>query len=481
MTLSTPAGAESKALVCDALRLRAIAEGDFQLLIEFDPDGGCVYASPNHQQLLGRAGKALQGSEWLEVVCPEDRHQVREALRSARETGASLIAARLAHSLAGWRWFEGSLTAYSAASGDLRILGQLRDVEGVRQDEERFRILRESFQDLLAEIDQRGVIVLASPTHESLSGYPPEKLVGSPLVDYLHPDDLPQVARLLEQAPLAGGRRLRFRFRHADGGWRWIECTALGFRNTDGENHILGISRDVSESVALEDALREAQQRTYQLATGAADAREMERSRVAREIHDELGQGLTALRLRLSSLRNKPDSDLEMLDRTISDVDDLVASVRRIGARLLPPSLEQLGVVAAIESCARNLADAAGWRLHMDLAPHDPGIDEQRGMVLFRVAQEALTNIARHAGASRAEVRLEIADHRLVLSVSDDGRGIPPDSLNSPRSIGLGGMRERAASLGGSLTIDSASGTGTCVRLEVPRSSRAQGASPDAA
>lgn len=360
----------------------------------------------------------------------------------------------------------------------------LRGVEtGLWGDALRARAIGESTPYLIAEFDETGHILYLSPNHREIVGHPPECPLEFDWLRTVHPDDRGAMRAALEQSAAGDSLRVLFRARPAGGGWRWFECflasvwnasgelRPLGIRrhrNTEGEHRILSVGRDVSEGIALEQALREEQRRAQHLATCQEDRLEVERARVAREIHDEFGQGLTGLRLQLSSGSEGSGSDRSQRDVMLAQIDQLIEAVRRIGGRMLPPSLEEFGLVAAIESQARSLADAAGWKLRTELTPSETGLDSRQEAAVFRVAQECLTNIARHADASEVEVRLEVVDDHLRLSVSDDGRGVSQERVRSPRSSGIGGMRARAAALGAALTIDGNPGSGTVVRLEVP-------------
>lgn len=198
----------------------------------------------------------------------------------------------------------------------------------------------------------------------------------------------------------------------------------------------------------------------------ALAAQEAERKRVAQELHDELGQSLTAVTLELSRLRKLVPEELrgELLESqeiVRTSLDD----VRRIATQLRPDVLDNLGLVAALTALATSFAERSGLRVQRRLASVPP-LAADTELVLYRVAQESLTNIARHAEAARVELRLERAGDLVRLVVRDDGRGVN----GAPAGNGIVGMRERALLVGGELTIDLASdGGGTEVRLVVPQ------------
>jgi two-component system, NarL family, sensor histidine kinase UhpB len=193
---------------------------------------------------------------------------------------------------------------------------------------------------------------------------------------------------------------------------------------------------------------------------------EGERQRVARELHDEVGQTLTAMMLQIESLSAGIPADLreqleELRETTRSGADD----VHRIAKRLRPEALEELGLHRALGALTTSFSHQAGVNVERRLEPV-AGLTAEQELVVYRVAQEALTNVARHARATRAGVSLTRRDGVVVLTVSDDGLGVPPEALRS--SHGIRGMRERAMLIGGAIAIGPAAGGGTEVALHVP-------------
>jgi two-component system, NarL family, sensor histidine kinase UhpB len=198
----------------------------------------------------------------------------------------------------------------------------------------------------------------------------------------------------------------------------------------------------------------------------ALDAQESERSRIARELHDEIGQQLTALLLRLTSARRFAGPELEPIvveahGLARGSLDD----VRRVARELRPEALDDLGLPSALAALSERFARQAGLRVEDQLQPALPPLTAEEELVVYRVAQEALTNVLRHAGCDRAEMTLRVSDEALVLDVRDQGRGF---DLAAVTANGLAGMRERALLIGGRLEVRSRPGHGTLVRLALP-------------
>jgi len=210
------------------------------------------------------------------------------------------------------------------------------------------------------------------------------------------------------------------------------------------------------------------------LAARLQTAREEERTRVAREIHDELGQALTAIKIDLTALLPTaavdPGSNLQRGQTVFKLLDEAIHSVRRIATDLRPGVLDDLGLVAAIEWAVEEFQTRTGIESLVSLPDADLALDALSATALFRILQEALTNVARHAQATRVTVRLAQEHGDLSLEVRDNGRGIQEEQLAGGRSLGILGMRERAILLEGEFSIGGTPENGTRVRVRIPDS-----------
>ena len=199
----------------------------------------------------------------------------------------------------------------------------------------------------------------------------------------------------------------------------------------------------------------------------ALEAQEAERLRIARGLHDEVGQVLTGVLLQLDSIATAGGDREADVAETKRAVRGALEEVRRIARELRPEMLEQLGLVSALTELSRRFADQSGVRVRPSFAEGLPGLSGAAELAVYRVAQESLTNVARHAGASAVDVSLQPGVGSVVLRVSDNGRGISED-VDVIGHGGLRGMRERALLVGGALAVKPGHGGGTEVRLEVP-------------
>jgi signal transduction histidine kinase len=238
----------------------------------------------------------------------------------------------------------------------------------------------------------------------------------------------------------------------------------------------LGIQRDITDRHRAAAEVAQSREELRALAARLESVREEERTRIARELHDELGQALTGLKLDLAWMdrRLSRHAQPEVVDRCASilgRLDDVMIAVRRIITELRPSVLDQLGLADAIEWQAQDFASRTGLELELDLQCFGTSPSGPIASAVFRMLQEALTNIAKHARASRVRVALSIEGEMLSLDVTDDGRGISRDEMRGTHSLGLLGLRERAIALGGSVNVfsEGASGTTVSLRLPLPR------------
>jgi two-component system, NarL family, sensor histidine kinase UhpB len=209
--------------------------------------------------------------------------------------------------------------------------------------------------------------------------------------------------------------------------------------------------------------------RLREVAARALNAQEDERRRIAQELHDGIAQTLTALRVRLRVARaTQAEARTEALERISADIGAATEEIRRIAQGLRPPALDMLGLSPAIESYARSVADTSGLLIQTDIAATDGMLSPEAELALYRIIQEALSNVARHSGAASARVDLEITRQAVQAVVSDTGRGFSVEEEMASGGLGLFGMQERGAYLGGMVEIESSPGHGTRVRVTIP-------------
>jgi signal transduction histidine kinase len=234
-------------------------------------------------------------------------------------------------------------------------------------------------------------------------------------------------------------------------------------------------AREREDRQHIEARLRESHKQLRALSVYLQHVREEERTHIAREVHDELGQALTSCKLDAAWLaRHLPRNQKELVEKAeklSAEIDATIQTVRRISTELRPGVLDHLGLTAALEWQAQEFQLRTGIACHVAATLQDP-LDTDLATTFFRIFQETLTNVIRHAGATKVDVKLKEDGDRIILEVKDNGRGINRDEISNSRSMGLLGMRERAELLGGEFDIQSMRGKGTKVCVAIPRLTR---------
>ena len=311
-----------------------------------------------------------------------------------------------------------------------------------------------------------------NPAFEKQSGLPRDRIRGKRILEVLpgiEPFWIETYGRVA-----ATGESVHFE-NYAQPLQKWFEVTA--FRTGPGR---VGVT--FTDITVRKHSEQEAQRTLHQLRTLAArlqSVREEERKRVAREIHDGLGQALTVIKIDLSALiRDLPTDKKQPFEPILMEVDDTIASVRKISTELRPGILDASGLVGAVEWAADEFESRTGIKCRLDLPQDEMMITEDCATALFRIFQETLTNVARHADATEVDVRLAKGDISSVLELHDNGKGITEEQAAAGSSLGILGMRERALLLGGEITIHGVPGKGTTLKVRLPQNHPQQAEEP---
>jgi PAS domain S-box-containing protein len=250
-----------------------------------------------------------------------------------------------------------------------------------------------------------------------------------------------------------------------------VEISAHLF-DFDNKPTVLSIARNISDRKQTERQISESSKLLRDLASRLQDIREEERTMISREIHDELGQNLTVLKMQISLLSNKlEDNQGHLKDKLLSAsklIDQSVESVQRIAAKLRPGLLDELGLIPAIEWQSQDFEERTGIKCNYTLPSEDLELDRDKATAIFRIFQEALTNVARHAHAQRISIIMRKVNNSLQLEITDNGRGIKESQIKDPGSLGILGMQERAIVFGGEVMINGVPDKGTNVKVKMP-------------
>ena len=357
-----------------------------------------------------------------------------------------------------------------------RVIERERAAEALREREALLGAVFDQSAVGIAVIDRSARFIRSNRAFQEMIGYDARELRSLSHVDITYAEDLPQNRELM--AELARGTRSSYTFEkrycRKDGRLIWAHVTVSALPAEAGApQRFVGMVEDVTERKAAEAELHRHRAQLRGLAARLEAAREAERARIAREIHDELGQALTALKIDVLWLKKRvlesPPELTRKLDGMTAIIDSTAQGIQRVAAELRPSVLDELGLRAAIEWEAREFATRTGIECRVELPEGQPAVDASRATAVFRIFQEALTNVARHAAATHVLVRLGMTPNALDLTVADNGRGIREGALHDSRSLGLLGMRERAGNFHGNVTITGNPGAGTILTLTMPR------------
>jgi two-component system sensor histidine kinase UhpB len=451
---------------------------------------------PAAQRVETEAGfqAALAGAEWDIVIADHSlpQYNALAALQQVRHSGLDLpfiiVSGTIGEELAVLAMKSGAhdyILKSSLARLAPAVEREMRETqnhrERLRAEAENLRLaaIVESSGDAIVGEQLDGTILTWNSGAERLFGYRAAEVKGRPMKLLLPPDRLEEETRLLEQ--IQRGERIdHFETVRVRKDGRRLNVSVSVSPIRDGDGRIAGLSkiaRDITEQKLAEHGLRNSREQLRSLAAHLQSVREEERKRIAREIHDELGQSLTGFKMDLAWLRNRLLGEdgtparaplVEKIAAMGAMLDGLAGLVRRLCTELRPGVLDDLGLVAAIEWQAREYQSRTGIRCELNLETGELSVDPERSTALFRILQEILTNAARHAKATVVKVSLRRAGHQLRLEVRDNGRGIKESEQAGTKSLGLLGLRERVYILGGEIEIEGKPGQGTWVRVRVP-------------
>ena len=342
----------------------------------------------------------------------------------------------------------------------------------LRRSEVHYRHLVEHASDLVYELDEAGRFTFCNQhALHRLLGYTELNIVGRKLTELVRPDHRKAVRASITRAFRDRGTYgyLEFPIASHDGQEVWLGQHAAVIEIAGG-TALLAVARDITAQIMRMADLERSGERWRDLSVHLQTEIEAERTRIAREIHDDLGAALTVIRMEMSlpddALEAAGDDPAHRLERVVRRIDNAIDSVRRICSDLRPSLLDNMGLCAAIEWLAQDVQERAGIRCEANLEGLAAEPQPDRSTALFRIVQEAVTNAVRHAKASRLDIHQHTQRGDIVIEVKDDGCGIKPEDQSGRSAYGIIGMRERAQALGGSVRLHGGpSGTQVVVRM----------------
>jgi PAS domain S-box-containing protein len=479
--LSTLAGEEEN--------LRALCETSPTLTWMSGPDKLCSHFNQRWLDFTGRTLEQELGEGWTESVHPDDLNAVLEQYSAAFDARCDFrIEYRLRRRDGSYRWIVDSGVPRRTADGlFVGYIGSCVDVTPVkeaeaalRRSEERYLLATAAGQVGVWDFDLDSGDIYVDPGLKSILGYEDDE-IRNHIDDWgarVHPDDRDAVMQAVDDylAGKTNGYEIEHRMLHKDGSERWFLARGCAFRDESGRPYrMVGTDTDITERRRVEAELEVSNARIRDLAGKMISAQEVERSRIARELHDGLNQQLAAVSIEVGFLRQHLSQDQikeERLAAVQAQVQKISDSVRQMSHELHSPALEHLGLAVALKSHCTAFEEHEGIATAFNHHPIPEDLDDKVALCLYRVAQESLRNVARHADARQAWVNIRRVGDELVLTVADDGKGFVVESAGVSPGLGLVGMQERVRLVGGRFAISSGPRLGTRVEVRVKANGR---------
>jgi PAS domain S-box-containing protein len=455
-------------------RIRLVIDTTPALIQTGRPDGYLDYFNQRWLKYVGLPLEEIKGWAWTNVIHPEDVKGMVNKWRAVIASGEPFqYEARVRRADAEYRWMLHHKVPLRDEQGDIvKWYGSSIDIEDCKRAEKQSQVLIDAIPQQIWSSSPDGTLDYCNERWRSYMGLDLEELQGSGWQTMLHPDDRDRVLEAWHEA-VANGTPYEQEERHrrADGTYRWFLARGLPLR--DAEGRIIrwyGTNTDIEERKQAEKELEQATDQSRALSRRLFQIQEEERRHLARELRDEIGQTLTAAKINTEMLRAAVPPDLApRLNENAAILDRLLQQTRQISLDLRPPLLDDLGLVPALRWYVNQQAERAGLEAKFSADPLADDVPPHIQIAGFRLAQEAITNVVRHAQARTLLVEVGRAGTSLRLIVRDDGKGFDVAAAEARAergaSLGLLGMKERAALVGGRVRIISSPGDGATVEI----------------
>jgi PAS domain S-box-containing protein len=472
----------SEAMLKEAQRVAHVGHWERNL------DDGLITWSDEIYRMVGLSREDQEPlTEWQHLLHPDDRDRIATIITEAQAGFRRYdVEYRIRRPDGSVRWLHSQGDILRDEAGRARrAFGITQDItegkhaeEALRRSEDRIRLIIDTIPVMAWSVRPDGVVDFLNQGWMDYAGLSLEEYVKDPLGP-IHPQDR---SRVIEKwsAQMARGEFYEdeMRLRRADGEYRWFLVRTAPLPDEQG-NIVAwyGVSIDIEDRTRAEEQLRGFNQSLRALSARLNSVREEESTRIAREIHDELGGILSILKWDLEELEEvlsnplTSDTLLELRGKVaamITTTHSVVQTVTRISSELRPTALDDLGLIDALLLHAQQFQTRTGITVSCNCEPNAVELTREKSIAVFRIFQEALTNILRHAGATEVEVTTGQINDEFILTISDNGRGITEDEKFGTQSIGIIGMRERAHLVGGEIKLDNVNGRGTRITVRVP-------------
>ncbi len=458
-------------------RWRAVFESSAVGISVTDTQGRFIATNRAYQEMVGYTDEELRSITYIELTNEEDRP--RNAALSAKHWAGELeryqMEKRYTRKDGRLVWAKITVSK-SGGAGTTPPFGVcvVEDITERKAAEDRLREYEkivEGLQEMILVIDRQYVYQIANRAYLKYRDLELHQVVGHTVPELVGEDLFRKIVKARMDECFKGKVvRYEISVSYPTLGAREILATYFPIEGERGIDRIAVVLEDITDRKRDELALQHWVEELHALNAQLQNVREDERTRVARELHDRLGQALTAIKMDLASLKSTDGLDAVSgkITSMMAFVDETIRSVRRISTELRPAVLDDLGLAATVEWATEEFQARTGIECRLRVPEMQLEADGERATALFRILQEALTNVARHAGATGVQVELREEEEYLVMEVRDNGCGIGRAQISAVGSLGLLGMRERAVLLGGQFSIEGVPGRGTTVHVRLP-------------
>lgn len=467
------------ALIKSERSYQTLAETSPVGVFHTDAEGSTTYVNPRWCAIAGMPSEKALEWGWLQAVHPEDRASLDWAWQEAHTTRTpSRTAYRFLHPDGKVSWVLGQAVPELDATGEVvGYVGTITDITELKTAEQKIageRNLSDSIINSLPGVfylyNLEGRFIRWNTNFEKVTGYSPEEMRRLHPLNFFDEEEQELLRAKIENVFVSGEDSVEAGFLLKSG--KKIPYFFTGKSLVyEGEQCLLGVGVDFSDKVRAQETIRETTERLRELAAHLQNIREEERTAIARDIHDDLGQQLTAVKLALYRLGRKAsgDKEIEELVRSITDmVGKGIDSIRRIATRLRPGILDDLGLVEAMKWQVEEFEKHFDIVVEAVFTDRAGAIEPRISTNIFRIFQEALTNIARHAEATHVDVDFHSDREGIHLRIRDNGKGLNKSDIKTKRTLGLLGMDERTRMIGGTFDIEGQPGKGTAIEIAIP-------------
>ena len=459
-------------------RYRKVVEDQTEVISRFTADGAYTFVNDIFCRIFGKASEELVGSRWHPDVFPEDLSLVEESLGTmSLSHPVVVIENRIKSSSGDVRWMQfvnrgffdtdGRLVETQSVGRD--ITDRKRVEEALRESEEKFRSIFDQSLDAIFLTEPDGIIIDANPAACKIFGMTVQEFCRLGRAGIIDQND-PRLPLALEERKQTGKVNTELTHIRMNGERFPAEVSSVIVPGDRPRSFVM--AKDISERKRAEELMADLHQKLRDLSEHLQTVVEQEHLAIARDIHDELGQYLTILKLDLEWIENRIPADSGDLSERVREMREsivqLTTTVQRIAADLRPPLLDNVGLSAAIEWYIDEFKKRSGLECFAMLNENIEPLSQKVSTAVMRIVQEGLTNVARHAKATEVTVSLCERSGNLFLEISDNGRGITPEQKSSPKAYGLMGMQERARICRGDMIISGQPGCGTMLQITIP-------------